>query len=98
MSCPCQLCFILWHSVCTTQTHRLHHNAVVVIGKIWDGQAALPTSADSIRLMDDRALNCMHNASAVCCGSVHFFKGLDVCEPRSLKVTPALDDFVDAKI
>jgi len=48
--------------------------------------------------MDDRAFDCMHNASAVSCGSVHFFEELDVCEPHSLKVTPALDDFVDAEI
>ena len=76
------------------QTHRLQHNAVVIIGQIWDEQAALATSAD----MDDRAFNCMHNVSVVSCGSVHFFQELDVCEPSSVKVTPALDNFVHAEI
>jgi len=97
MSCPCQLCFILWFSVCTTQTHRLHDNAVVVIRKMWDGQAALAASAGRV-FMDDRAFDCMHNASAVFGGSVHFFQDVDVCEPSSPKATPALDDFVHAKI
>ena len=87
-----------WHSVSTTQAHRLHHDAVVVIGNVWEGQGALATSADRIRLVNDRAVNCMHNASAVSCGSVHFFKNLDVCEPHIPKVTPALDDFVDTQI
>lgn len=76
------------------QTHRLHHNAEVIIGKIWGGQAALAASAG----MDDRAFNCMHNAGAVSRGSVHFFHELNVCEPSSLKVAPALDNFVHAKI
>ena len=40
----------------------------------------------------------MHNASAVMCLSVHFFKQLQVCEPSSLKVTLAHDDFVHGEI
>lgn len=62
----------------------------MIIGKVWDGEAALAASAD----MDDRAFNCMHNASAVSRCSVHFFQELDVCDPSSLKVNPALDDLV----
>ena len=80
------------------QAHRLHHNAVVVRGKNRDGPAALASSADWVRLMDDRAFNCMYNASTVSCGFVHFFQELDVRAPSSPKVTPPLDHFVLAEI
>ena len=93
MSCPSQLCFILWHSICTTQTHRLHHNAVVIVGKVWDGEPRLrpvlvwmtgPSTACTVPVLSLLAL--------------YTFQELDVCEPSSLKVTPALDDFVHAEI
>ena len=78
------------------QIHRLHHNAVMVIGQVVHRQAALATSAE--RSMYKRPFNCMHDASAVSCGSVHFFQQLDVCVLNRLKSTPALDNFVHAQI
>lgn len=93
MSCLCQLCFGLWHGVYITQTHRLHHDAVVVIR-----QAAPAACLDGVRLMDDRPRNGMNNASAVSCHFVHLFQDLDVCEPNSLDLAPALDHFVHREV
>ena len=93
MSCPCTLCFVFRHSIYTTQTHGLHHNAVVVMG-----QAALAACPDVVRLMRDRTLHCTNNASAVSCHFVCLFQDLDVCETNSLKLAPALDHFVHREV